>query len=209
MDEVPQLDTEFRQVLEKIVEEKVYNGEDWREKFYPKVVERLNQLQLVGKDNDKINERNKKILNELNSKFRIHPPFTVLRLFELLLESPFVLDSIENLLKYHNSLCKTIMVSSNITDFPPVTSKKSSRTSLNPGFANTSFEVRLVEIPWLKDKLANKAILPSGPDILLSPRRRRDDDDDEDTDEEQEEDSKRPKHDKDLPKMKSIVSSIR
>jgi hypothetical protein len=209
MDEVPQLDAEFRRLLEKIVKEKVYDGEDWREKFYPKVVERLNQLQLVGKDNDKIIERNKKILNELNSKFRMHPPFTVLRFFELLLESPFVLNSIENLLKYHNSLCKTIMVSSNITDFPPVTSEKPLRTSLNPGSSCSSFEVRLVEIPWLKDKLVNKAIFSSGPDILLSPRRRRDDDEDEDADEEQEEDSKRPKHDKDLPKMKSIVSSIR
>lgn len=199
MEQLPELESGFRGRLEKIIEDKCYDGEEWEEQLYPQVIARLNQLRQAATNETEIEQVLNKILNHLARHFTKYPPFTIVRFAELLVELPYKLNSVKNLLKYFNSLCRSILVCSNITEFAPVTFQNSKNAPIEPVLMSQTINVSLVEIPWLK-KDDKSVDTPKQPllEIPLSPRRRREDE------EEDEEDSKRPKHDSDSPSKISL-----
>lgn len=127
-------------------------------------------------------------------QFPVEPPFTIVRLAELLLapeEFGYPLTTPQHVLKYFNALSRLVCVSSTVLDFPQPTfhdpKLESSKTSTvtvptikmpaGPGTSMMAEEVtvQMVEIPWLQKKAPPASpqtqLPPTSP--LRSPMRRR------------------------------------
>lgn len=99
----------------------------------------------------RIAEKKLAVLTQLQ-RFPKNPPFTVLRIAELLvdpLKEGYVLDSQSRVLKYLNSLAKTVLVSSSVGQFPQVQFGVERDTVATPA-------APLVPIPWLSENQTEK-----------------------------------------------------
>ncbi|KAK6203583.1 uncharacterized protein RJT21DRAFT_28473 [Scheffersomyces amazonensis] len=179
--EIPELDQELQKLLQEIVTKKYYaietteDKEKWL-KILPKLNERLETIANVSRDHGeqfgkrpegvdlikRIQSIKDRVLQHLNYNFPKYPPFTIYRLSEILVNSSREgYDLIDNvhILKYFNSLAKLIFVSTDVSEFPITTFSLGSTVSndelqvVEPIITSqSSINIPLVEIPWLKEK---------------------------------------------------------
>lgn len=212
---VPELDPELQSSLTEIIELKTYEGNDWKLTILPRLITYLDKLQqLAITEGEQFNDHPatidlKKsiadiystILRRLNQTFSEEPPFTIVRVAEIVCNpgsNGYNLVNNANLFKYFNSLSKLTLVSSNITEYEPVSfgSAPITTSGTPPVVLSQSVNVQLVEIPWLKKKGDQGDTQTAETDISLSPRRRKTDDDDDDNGS-MSEDVKRPRRSED------------
>jgi hypothetical protein len=137
---IPSLDEELSRPLQEIVEDRKfdkYKDDLWKKELLPKIISRLDLIVEMSKTGEQygkrpqgvelhkaISDANVKICRHIEETFQNGPPYTILRLAELLLDSGregyHLINNVE-ILKYLNSLCKVVLVSSEILDFPPTT----------------------------------------------------------------------------------------
>ncbi|KAL7665977.1 hypothetical protein ABC855_g1570 [[Candida] zeylanoides] len=117
---------------------------------------------------EQISVKSQKMCSRLESEFPRTPPFTVVRLAELVLspeKSGYPLTSPPNILKFFNALSRLLCVSSTISDFPPVRFLPvdpsgpiaerlivSSQQRLNGASQLADLRIHLMEIPWLREQ---------------------------------------------------------
>ncbi|KAK6462052.1 hypothetical protein DFJ63DRAFT_139519 [Scheffersomyces coipomensis] len=179
---IPHLDPDLESQLREIVVQKQYvidktdNSNRWTSTISPKLVYRLNDIvEISTNEGEQFSQRPEgvdliraiqsiqdRIIAHLQDNFPTNPPFTIHRISEILLDSKKEgYDLINNvqILKYFNSISKLILVSTDVSDFPPTTfSEKSIIKSdvevVEPIITSqaSSISIPLVEIPWLKDE---------------------------------------------------------
>lgn len=153
-------------------------NEDWTI-LSPKIITRIKQCAIpdphLGKQDpillELIHQKRDSITRKLDRSFTSSPPFTLVRLAELL-ENPeatgYPLSSTQHILKFFNALSRLVCVSSNIDEFPPTTFLAKKPQQPEPETMNmlkldaeasdkplpslpANIHVNMVEIPWLKN----------------------------------------------------------
>lgn len=153
---VPTLQHDVQNALRTIIA--TQNSQLWAT-ILPLLVAHIEQMALVvatgdtktlAKDVDfaaRIDEKKQAVVSQL-LRFSKAAPFTVVRIAELLVDPSkegYVLDCKERLLKYFNSLAKTVLVSSSVKQFPDVHFG-------GVGESVPNLTAVLVAIPWLDEK---------------------------------------------------------
>ncbi|KAG7194108.1 uncharacterized protein KQ657_004816 [Scheffersomyces spartinae] len=161
-------------------------GSLWQDKYLPGILQWLDELVIKGTtaphDNDDNDDKlfifiedtrgtnvpseiiyqSKKIKLQLEMHFTRNPPFTLLRICELVADPIKAGYDINKgnlvILKFFNSLAKLVVVSSTLNDFPPETfsalstnGDATSITNLSNGIDKESSSVTMVRIPWLAE----------------------------------------------------------
>lgn len=176
--DIPPIGDSLELTLLGIVEDKLDRNDkeaQWLREILPGIIERLNLISKIAEDHfeginrskdnenvlNKIRGSKEKILKHLNANFFERPPFTIKRIAEMLVNPEregYKLKSNANILKFFNSLTKTVLVYSSILDFPEETYSNeipSAQSTTNGGSISNGqlkLNVPLVEIPWLKDR---------------------------------------------------------
>lgn len=137
---LPSLDQELSKPLLEIVHNRKhdkYINSRWSEGVLPRILSRLDVIVEISKAGEQYGKRPKgvdlhsaiaevkdTISQHLSETFQNSPPYTIVRLGELLLdpdrEGYYLVNNVE-ILKYLNSLAKVVLVSSEIVDYPPIT----------------------------------------------------------------------------------------
>lgn len=156
-------DGNARSVLHDILKQKRYNKEnnEWVTVILPNVMalidaltEVANRIYISDKTDQEILKElinlKVKISERLLERFSKEPPFTILRLAELLyrpLEEGYKIDGIEGIIKYFHAILKVISVTHSVLEgsVAYVDDTKDAKCE------RYSMEISLVEIPWLKD----------------------------------------------------------
>lgn len=150
--------------LLQIIEAKHYyplKHQSWSQDLFPQIKHRISTIiDLIPNPNDPndpnevykdTTEKATKIIKHLDTHFKHSPPFSILRLAEILYDpvrEGYNLDTVIGVLKYLNSLSKIVLVTSSIEKFPEPRLKDEQ----DPQQVE---DVPLVKIPWL-DKVLNK-----------------------------------------------------
>jgi hypothetical protein len=224
--QVPELDPELQSSLSKIIDRKTYEGNDWELIILPRLIVYLRNLQqLAISDGEQFNDHpatidlkksitdlHSTILHRLNQTFKENPPFTILRIAEILCNpssNGYNLVNNANLFKYFNSLSKLTLVSSNVSEYEPVSfgTNFTNTCGTPPVILSQSVNVQLVEIPWLKNKREQEDTKTAKSDLSLSPRRRKTEEDDDDN-ASSSEDIKRSRKNDDKPDSETEVLSL-
>ncbi|CAH2351837.1 hypothetical protein CLIB1423_04S07074 [[Candida] railenensis] len=154
-------------------------NEDWAI-LLPQIITRIKQCAITDPHSKKqdpilfelIQQKRDSITRKLDRSFTSSPPFTLVRLAELL-EDPeatgYPLTSIQHILKFFNALSRLVCVSSNIDEFPPTTFLAKQPQQTEPKIIKmlksdtdvpsdkplpslpANIHVNMVEIPWLKN----------------------------------------------------------
>ena len=185
--ELPQLDSELRTELEVIIQNKTFDESksqlQWNDGILPKLITRLNELAALSKDGDRfgnpkgidfiaeIGATNETITHHLAEQMSSSPPFTIHRLAELIVDpnsQGYTITNNDQLFKYFNSLKKVCIVSSRISEFPPVRiGNETNGHDKKESIGLVAENVSLVEIPWLKtskkDEVTHATINDSPP----------------------------------------------
>lgn len=150
--EIEPLDKEFEDSLRQIIDAKHYKleHESWKKFLLPHIKARL--LVIISRFNDSDEQKphmeaqHEEILKNLDNKFGQEPPFTVLRIAELIydpLKEGYKLDKSTYVLKYLHALVRTVLVSSTVKNFPEPTFS-SQMTNGNERIQDVAY----VKIPW-------------------------------------------------------------
>ncbi|KAK6456009.1 uncharacterized protein RJT20DRAFT_5415 [Scheffersomyces xylosifermentans] len=190
---IPELDVELEATLQHIVETRTFDPdtepEKWSKTILPAIITRLNLIsEIASSQGEQFNTRpegvdlpsaisstNSRIVRQLQQAFVEHPPFTIVRIAEILLnpkQEGYDLVNNSQILKYFNSLAKIVFVSSSITDFPPTTFsnvngkvEEPSNEVVEPVITSqTLVNIPLVAIPWLSEAKNVKEETKNGED---------------------------------------------
>lgn len=153
-------------------------GSLWQDKYLPGILKWLDELVKKGTERDKedllfaftedarginvpteIKHQSKKIRLQLGMHFARNPPFTLLRICELVADPAKAGYDISRgnavILKFFNSFAKLVVVSSSLGDFPQETFSATSNGNNKANFSNgkdkDTSSVAMVRIPWLPD----------------------------------------------------------
>ncbi|CAH6721779.1 hypothetical protein CLIB1444_07S02256 [[Candida] jaroonii] len=132
--------------LQKIIQDRYYKQSNWSE-ILPLIITKLQQYESY----EEIKPQVIKLVDHLNNYFHESPPFTILRLSELLIDPTkqgYKLDNERNIKKYINSLSSVIVVSSTVKDFPDPEPK----TDVKEPYE----DIPLIKIPWLEEAKAKE-----------------------------------------------------
>lgn len=168
--ELPKLDSELENELQIIIQNKTFDASksqlQWSDGILPKLITRLNELAALSKDGERfgnpkgidfiteIEATNETITNHLANQMCLSPPFTIYRLAELIADpnnQGYCITNNEQLFKYFNSLKQVCIVSSSVSEFPPVkNADEINGNDKKESFGLVAENMSLVEIPWLK-----------------------------------------------------------
>lgn len=156
-----QLDSELQGYLNAVRSELLVSPSTWRELILPGVIERMNEIKDVALEHGESHNKgidlkaqiaisNDDVIRSLRDQFVKNPPFTVVRLAELLCDPPgngYDLQTNVSVLKFYNSVTKLVGVCSHM------------KGSVRASISDEKLAI-LVEIPWLKkdnDEVVNLA----------------------------------------------------
>lgn len=150
---VPPMKEELSNSLKEIIDTKHYYSlkhESWDQMLLPQIIQRFETLISLIPDSEEYKDTNtkgNKILNHLKAYFNESPPFSVLRMAEVLYDPTkegYKLDTITGIKKYLNAFSKIIFVTFTVEDFPEPSFK-------DEGSENKAEDIPLVKIPWLEE----------------------------------------------------------
>lgn len=149
--------------LKQIIQDKYYKQSNWPE-ILPLITAKLQLYETYEETKPKV----AKLVDHLNNYFQKSPPFTILRLSELLIDPTkqgYKLDNEKNIKKYLNSLSSVIVVSSTVKDFP--------EPELKIDVKEPYEDIPLIKIPWLEEaKAKEKANKLNKTNKVLTPDKR-------------------------------------
>lgn len=142
---IPPIDEELNRLLIPIIQKKP--NESWG-LIYSQIILRLKLIALISIEDgetyntfpadvdlkDLIASISEKVIKQLQSKFQDEPPFTLLRLSELIMdpiENGYSLVNNVSVLKYFNSLHKLVTVCSTIGDYERDLNQKTEDIEIN------------------------------------------------------------------------------
>lgn len=151
--QAPPLENTLAEPLKDIIECKHYYAlkhENWPHGLLPQIKARLETIiELIPdtQENEQLITKGNKLLRHLEANFSQSPPFSILRMAEVLYDPSkegYKLNSIANILKYLSSLSKIILVISCVEDFPEPDFKPEA-------VENVQEDIPLIKIPWLEE----------------------------------------------------------
>lgn len=163
---IPAITEELAKPLRRIIDENDFqdcNRKEWEEQMLPEIIRRVEELSEAGREMgnnehnaphellDDIEQLKQKFGRTLKEKFLHEPPFTIIRLAELLLqprEEGYDLVDCKHVLKYLKALTKSVLISSSVFCFPG----RTKITSEIPE-SEVSPNVRFEEITWFSDTI--------------------------------------------------------
>lgn len=170
MRDIPAINEELEKSLGRIIEENDFqecDRKEWEEQMFPEIIQRVENLSRVGREMgngeknapqellDEIEHSKQRFERTFKEKFAHEPPFTIIRLAELLLqprEEGYDLIDCKHIFKYLKALAKTVLVSSSVFCFPG----RTTITSEIPE-SDVSPNVRFEEITWLNNTIDENA----------------------------------------------------